>query len=74
MTPIEPALFYTMQVLFYATQVMLWLIISKSIIGYRFSWEPIVKTKKALKNDLDSIKGCIPALTYESMQKLIEQI
>lgn len=61
-----------------AIQVIFHVIISlvalKVIIGFHWPWEPIVKVKRSLQQNLDSIKDRIPQTTYTAMQESIKKI
>jgi len=46
----------------------------KHLLGFRFPWEPLEKTKRSLKNDLGSIVANIPAETYQRMLEAVNKI
>ncbi len=50
------------------------LVALKSILGFHWPWERIVKVKRSLEKDLWSIRNCIPSATYDRMQKSINEV
>ena len=62
------------EVLGWASIVMLCLIGFKSVWGIRFPWERIVRAKESLLADLASVGNLIPNDTYKRMEKSILDI
>lgn len=54
--------------------VSLYLVAFKTLLGLHWSWEPIVKAKKSLAENLERIKSQIPQNIYAEMKKSIDGI
>lgn len=54
--------------------VVVYAVVIKALVGFRFPWERIEKAKRSLKKDLSTYKFDINPVTYKGIIETIDSI